>query len=705
MIRKLLCLLCGIVLLAAMLCIPVPASADTATLRNRKIVSVVYDDSGSMKNEKWEYTSYAMQCFAAMMNKEDALDITYMSTHQSGPYKVNTANRGAAVEAIRKHNDASGTPVESIQSAYNAMVAHKDTNPNTEYWLMVMTDGDMSGGTTAKAKIDELADKTMPNGTKPHIIFLTICDTNGQFTPSFAKSNIASKEAKTADEIRDVISGIACDISGRYAVDPKDILVLDDKTIEVKSDLPLFNMGILTQASTAKVKSVSPTLHEECNIPVAAPGKYHQDISAENFASLNGNVALFSAGNGHIAAGTYRITFSEPIKKENLVVMFEPAFELRLEVYSGENRVDDLSLLLENMTVNIQANLYEIGTDNLIPLSALPGHKGSISLSEGGTTTRTDNDLLLEDVVLKPTETKADARLEIPGYFTVYDSISFRPQTVTLSGMTASIYYDGSERRIGKDGNPDPENVVYITDLDKNATGVKFTLYIEEQPISKEKAELLKDDFVKGLHLDFDNYTVTVDQDGGIIVAPTDTWEPAVWFWLFHKGDSTIEASYGGQSASDTIRFEMGDWVKAAIELFWWLFWIFMAFYILLWIFAKKHFRKSGTIKVFTATRENDEFEQDMGKTKRIHWLAASDPLNFFGLRGMRKKIPGTPFSVRANGGGYLLTNVKGRSVSTSYQYPNPSNGVQPSVQSTHPFSNTVYAFDGTTYYKIFIGR
>ena len=45
----------------------------------KKIISVVYDDSGSMEGDKWVYASYAMQALTALLNTQDELYLTYMS--------------------------------------------------------------------------------------------------------------------------------------------------------------------------------------------------------------------------------------------------------------------------------------------------------------------------------------------------------------------------------------------------------------------------------------------------------------------------------------------------------------------------------------------------------------------------------------------------------------------------------------------------
>lgn len=707
-LRKILSVLCVFALLLSINSFVFFTKAEQSVVRNKKYVSVVYDDSGSMKNEKWEYTNYAMQSFAAMLNDEDILDITYMSSYKDKSFLVDTVNRDASVKKIREHSVSGETPAESIDAAFNTLKKHIDTNENSQYWLIVMTDGDMNGDETAEEKINKYADEIMPNNTKPQIVFMTICDVEKKFTPSFSKSNIKSKEALTADEVVDVISGIACDISGRYAVSKDDINFIDNKTVEIRADVPLTHIGILAQRSDAVVEKIVGAnrygLVADCNVYVEAPGKYADDMEKDDIDALRGNVSLYSAQNGNIPTDTYTVRFTKDISADDLVIMFEPAFELRLEVSVDGVPVDDISVLTAEQIIDIEGSLYELGTDNRILSSMLPnGIVEQIEMSENGNIVISENDLLLEDVELNGNEITVTASLEIPGYFSVTDTISFDPMSVALSDMVASIYYDGSERMLDKDGVVDAENVVYITELENNKTGVKFTLYIDGQPIDATYANSIKSSFAEGLNIDFDNYEITICDDGGIIVSPTKTKLPTFIYWLIHKGDSTIEATYGGKTASDLIIFKIGDTKKVIFDIILFLTYLFIFIYLIYWLFFKPHFRKNGSIKLYIATTQYGEYLQDYGKTKRVHWLSASGPLNFFGPKGMKKRIGN--YYVRAAKTGYIIEGVKGKSVSTSMTYPSPSVGIQESKKNAHNFSMNIYVYDGVNYYKISVSR
>ena len=692
-------------LLWSLFCMSPAALADTLSVRNRKIVSVVYDDSGSMAGEKWEYTNYAMQCFAAMLNKEDRLDITYMSTYRRGSFSVDTGNRADSVRKIREHTDSDDTPVEAVDVAFQTLESVKDTNPNSQYWLIVMTDGQMDD---VESRINKIAQATMPNGTAPHIVFLTICDTDKEFTPTFDPyPNIENRSAQTADEIIGVISDIACNIAGRFPVESGAIKVINDTTVEITSDLPLINIGILSQRSTAQVVSAvaqnGNALRNEGDVPVKAPDMFPDALPAEAVAALNGNVALLSAAAGNIPAGTYTVTFSAPIAKEDLVVMFEPAFELRLELSVGGTVITDPSQLTESSLVDVEAVLYELGTGTKIAMSMLPsGYQTSISLSENGKPIRTDKSLKLSGVELKAVETEITASLDIPGFFTAVDTVHFIPTPTLLSNMTAELHYDGSARMTDMaTGLSDADNVVYATELDTNQTGIAFRLYIDGKPITKDKALSLQPLFEQRLTMDFPNYEVTVANDGRLIVSPNKTHLPALVYWWTYGGEHTVSCTYDGFTASGTLNIKLGDLEKAIGGMIRIIITILAILYVILWIFVKKHFTRVGTILAYRANSKSAHFVGIPAATKRIHWLAASGPLNFFGLGGMRKRLKGTRFTIRAcAAGGYRVEGVKGLRVSTSVKYP--SLGISPCPDRYYDFDTTVYIFDGaSTYYKI----
>ena len=545
--------------------------ASAASVRNKKIVSIIYDDSNSMWQEdqlKWAYANYAVQAFAGMLNKEDTLIINYMSSIWDGiktPVIIDTNDRKSAVNSIKTHSKAAGTPIESIDVAFNNLKTKADSAAGTQYWLVVMTDGEfydknneLCSLTEVESKLCSIADQSMPNGTKPRIVCFSMCDKTGAYTPNAnLRDNISVRKADEANEIASEISEIADEISGRYAVDKSEIKQIDEKTLQVTSKIPLVNIGVLSQFSNASVSKVDVDGKSGLNVESNVPIQYPECSGRTTDKSLIGNVAIIGNGADNIPDGTYIITFSEAIKKENVEIMFEPAIELRLKIFSEGEEITDVSGIQVGAELEAEAALYEIGTDNLIDISLLPGRvKKKIEyIYSGQVENSTDGDRL-GNIILKKGENIVLAEFELEGYFNLVQSVKINPLDLTISSMTAEDYYDGSERYPGDD-----ENDIYTTRLKKNKTGVRYTLYIDGKPISKEIAQGMLSKLLKSIESELKLKGEVLD-DGTIIVYPSKKRFLGydLFYWLKNRGEQPIKANLDGVVTENIVelKFDYG---------------------------------------------------------------------------------------------------------------------------------------------------
>ena len=80
MIKKLSCLLLALMLVLS-IGVANAGAVETQGKTIKKVVSIVYDDSGSMKkkNEDWAYASYSLQNFMGLLNYQDELSVVKMS--------------------------------------------------------------------------------------------------------------------------------------------------------------------------------------------------------------------------------------------------------------------------------------------------------------------------------------------------------------------------------------------------------------------------------------------------------------------------------------------------------------------------------------------------------------------------------------------------------------------------------------------------
>ena len=228
-------------------------SGDTVT-SPKKIISVVYDDSGSMAGERWTYANYSLQTLTSLLNTQDELYVTYMSD-PSDAKKISLTDIQDSVDKIRDKEDSHNTPEESIDTAVGKLESIKGTDATTQYWLIIMTDGainEMSNESELQKKIDSVKNKKMDNGSSMYIDYLGMGDA----------WNIKADEANglysfkaTDDKILDVMKALANQISGRIEVDSSNITQVDKKTVKVHSELPLYSLSVLSQESDAKVLS------------------------------------------------------------------------------------------------------------------------------------------------------------------------------------------------------------------------------------------------------------------------------------------------------------------------------------------------------------------------------------------------------------------------------------------------------------------
>ncbi len=502
------------------LCMTVGVSADSLYIR--KIVSVVYDDSGSMDGDKSAYANYAMQAFCGMLNDEDQLFITYMSGAESNynysPAKMDLSAESIqkSIDTIRNHIDSGSTPYASVETAYKKLKGVNDTNPNTQYWLVIITDGafnehasenDITKKQILNSDFSKYTSSTMPNGTNPQMTFLSIA---GAVAPDESPSKgIYTYSANNANEIIDAMSKMADKISGRTRVDNNSIEKVNGNTIQVSSSIPLLNIAVFNQTSSAIVEKA--VYGNELDIPVTRTAV----LNYPGYSDLAGGAFLLGDSKNVIGSGTYNIAFDKDIDLNDVIVLFEPALEMRMTITVNGKEISDYSELdnvMENDKVSVSCKIYEMGTDTEVAPSLMPpGTKFEITISEGGKVVEqtTGKDMLLSDYVLKNIDTEITAAVIIEGFNPIDYSAKFTP-TKYVPKVVYSITSDyGSDIKSVKF-----DNIATNKDL-----SICFTVYADGVTITDSNA-------VKALNPVIDvspqgnDGEVTYSNDGKMVFTP-----------------------------------------------------------------------------------------------------------------------------------------------------------------------------------------
>ncbi len=436
MVKKLFSVFLVVIISLVTLC-GLPFTASAESLYIKKIVSVVYDDSGSMKGDKWAYANYAMQTFCGMLNSEDQLFITYMSGYgQSKKIDLSSGKIQTSVDTIKERKDSGGTPYEAVETAYKKLKNVNDSNPNTQYWLVVITDGDFNTGKwkilNKDKKVEELnknfnkyTNETMPNGTRPQITFLGIGDVSAPNENQ--NKGIYTYKADSSSGITSAMSNMADRISGRTRLTSSDMRKIDDNTIQISSSIPLINIAVLVQKSSANI--VKAVYSDEENISVSRSVK----LEYPNYSDLIGRAYLLGDEQNIIGLGTYSITFDQPVELGDVVILFEPALEMKMTISVNGKLIQDESELknvAEGDTVSVSCNLYEMNTDKQVDLSVLPPNtRFEIAVYENDKEVDriSDKNMVLNDYTLKNVQTKITAAAIIEGFNPIDYTAEFLP--------------------------------------------------------------------------------------------------------------------------------------------------------------------------------------------------------------------------------------------------------------------------------------
>ena len=448
----------------------------------RKVVSVVCDDSASMiSTTKWAYANYAMQAFCGMLNSEDRLYITYMSSDdESEQVDLSAGGIQAAVDEIRGRSARAGsTPYEAVETAFERLSNTYDSNLNTQYWLVVITDGaftDLAGHTSSEqrellnANFREYAQTEMPNGSTPQVNFLSI---NGAIAPDEDENaGIYVYSTQNASQITGAMNDMADRISGRTRLSADMVSKLDANTLSVSSSIPLLNIVIFTQGTDAAVtgatRSDGGSIPLERTVSLGYPG----------FSELSGGAFLIGDSQSAIGAGSYYITFNGDIDIDDVVVLFEPALETRMSLTLNGTELTDISELDDAVigdTLSVSCDIYEMGTDTIVDPTLLPpGTSFEVTISEGGTVVENTSgtDMSISGFEIGEGETVITVTVSIDGFNPIVQSVSFIPQEPPQIVYTLAA----------SDSNPNSVHIDEITDAGSFSVG--FTVYANGVPIT-----------------------------------------------------------------------------------------------------------------------------------------------------------------------------------------------------------------------------
>lgn len=340
-------LICLIPLLGISITTPAFADCGGGTVTEpppkSKQINIVMDDSGSMfwdgkrSLDRWSFAKYSLEVFAALMNREDSVNVYLMSDFKDDktPSSPSLQIQGSQssqerVQQVRKLPLAGfGTPYKPVEKAWLDL----KTGSAEKKWLVILTDGKFDKINPSKVEKD--LQKFVSEDSKAKIASLAIGDDAAQL-PADQNKGIYSFRAGSSQDLIIRMNEMANLIFQRTAQElpkgsfswPTDIATRDvyvfaqGEGVEVKSAKT--STGTILPDSSVKVQ-----WSDNDSKKVDYNGKKLDPVPAK---SLNGVLATFK----ELPKGD--INFEIPNSNALVQVIFKPNVKFNAIVRDESNK-------------------------------------------------------------------------------------------------------------------------------------------------------------------------------------------------------------------------------------------------------------------------------------------------------------------------------------------------------------------------------
>ncbi|EJQ29159.1 MULTISPECIES: vWA domain-containing protein [Bacillus cereus group] len=368
--------ICATFMLFLFICLPLSAFAKGEEAKER-VVSLVYDDSGSMRNnDRWKYANYALQSLVALLDEKDKFSYVPMSKPNE-PLNISLTKdkRQTEIEGIGAWKTYLNTPFSAVETAIQSIKKEADIDGKREFWLIVLTDGafndlekDKVGGKEQiLQKLAQFKKEMDAKKISLHPVLITMEEDLGQqekeqlntFKEIWKKEiNGVTMPSSGEDGIVKSVNQVAALVANRDPFSSVESIVktkVVGKRVEITTPFPLKRMTLVRQSSSLpdyQVTQISKPLQLQSSFSIHAPGE----------AKLFGNIVHISTENEEvIKPGTYTIEVDQDIEKEGLQVLVEPALNYTVSTYAKDDSSQkNVEKMYEGVTAVIEAKPTEL---------------------------------------------------------------------------------------------------------------------------------------------------------------------------------------------------------------------------------------------------------------------------------------------------------------------------------------------------------
>ncbi|CAI8980784.1 MULTISPECIES: vWA domain-containing protein [Bacillus] len=319
-----------------------------------RVVSLVYDDSGSMRNnDRWKYANYALQSLVALLDEKDRFSYVPMSRPTEAlNITLTNEKRQTEIDQIGAWKNYLNTPFSAVETAMQSIKKEADINGKREFWLIVLTDGafnelekEKTGGKEQiTQKLEQFKKEMEAKKISLHPVLITM------------EENLGQQEQQQMNTFKEIwkqeINGIVMPTSGEDGViqsvnqaaalvanrDPFSSVESVVKTtisgnkLEITTPFPLKRMTLVQQSSNTsryRIDQLAKPLAVQSSFSIHAPGE----------SNLYGGITHIGATNHEvIKPGTYTLEIDRDIVKEGSKVLVEPALDYTIATYDKEDK-------------------------------------------------------------------------------------------------------------------------------------------------------------------------------------------------------------------------------------------------------------------------------------------------------------------------------------------------------------------------------
>ncbi len=356
------------------------------SISEARIISIVYDDSGSMqKEERWIYANYSIQTLVSLLNQNDTILYVKMSSDKDRWEIGNERDKKLkTIQEWKKPLNNVSTPYMAVLEASKQLLniineqtqQAKSKDKDEQNWLIITTDGQFICTKDENDCIEEDIKNLVKNfidktDAKVKVAFILIGASADQKVPNWwkeeservGKSGLVEILKANSNTIDNEMRKVAALISGRDYDAAK--IKAKGNELSFDSEFPLKKIIILQQEK----KNDYILKVQRIEVPKLAYTINSYDIKLPN-NKLFGSITHIGSSN-LMPEGTYSIYCSENVENKNIAVFFETAIDFKTTLKNPETNQEIPKAILsspvcKDTKIKIEASFFKSDSDEAI---------------------------------------------------------------------------------------------------------------------------------------------------------------------------------------------------------------------------------------------------------------------------------------------------------------------------------------------------